>query len=126
MERDDLIFAFEYLNRNRYFKLFDYYQAWFVNKNYLSQELSRKIKADLGIEVSKNSIHYIRNKIMPKRLAEKNKKVPAKMLQNEFNNADLLKESHQSSILDFEFHEPKSIDHNQNIVTFRKAKNETD
>lgn len=122
MERDDLIFAFEYLNRNRYFKLFDYYQAWFVNKNYLSQELSRKIKADLGIEVSKNSIHYIRNKIMPKRLAEKNKKVPAKTLQNELK----LKENYTSGKDDFEFHEPKSIDHNQNIVTFRKAKNETD
>lgn len=122
MEREDIISAFKHLTRNRYIKLFDYYQAWFENKEYLSIEISRKIKNDLGIEVSKYSIHYIRSKIMPRRLAQKNEKISVKTLQNGFK----LKENHKLVKDNFEFHEPKSIDHNQDIVTFRRAKNETD
>jgi hypothetical protein len=123
MEKEDIVSAFTNANRNRYFKLFDYYEGWFTNKDYLSVELCRKIKADLDIQISQYSIHYIRSKIMPKRLADKavesaltnNKKstYPPNLGEIKTNNT-------------FEFSEPKSIDHNQEIVTFRKSKNETD
>ena len=115
MEREDIISAFEHFNRNRYFKLFDYYQAWFVDKNYLSVELCRKIKTDLGIQVNQSSIHYIRSKIMPKRLAEKVKLITqiasAKEVKNDIDVSN-----------NFNFNEPQSINHNQEIVTFRKRK----
>ena len=115
MEKEDIVLAFEYFTRNRYFKLFDYYQAWFVDKEFLSVEISRKIKADLGIQISQSSIHYIRSKIMPKRLAEKVKKVP--------NVESCEKIEIESNIHNnFKFNEPQSIDHNQEIVTFRKRK----
>ena len=115
MERDDIISAFENLNRNRYFKLFDYYQAWFVDKDYLSSEISRKIKTELGIEVNEISIQYVRSKIMPKRLAEKAKLMSSIVLKKDVINASKVNDN-------FEFNEPQSIDFNQEIVTFRKSK----
>ena len=123
MEREDVISAFKNSIRNRYFKLFDYYEEWFISKDYLSIELCHKIKADVGIEISNDSIHYIRSKIMPKRLAEKGIK---SALMNDIkptNEPNLTKKNVNHT---FEFNEPKSIDHNQAIVTFRKSKHETD
>ncbi len=126
MEKEDIVSAFTNANRNRYFKLFDYYEGWFINKDYLSVELCRKIKADLGIEINTSSIHYIRSKIMPKRLAEKalNKHKLAKI--NELNLTSILSNSNLVVENSFEFNEPKSINNNQEIVTFRKSKYETD
>jgi hypothetical protein len=123
MEKEDIVSAFTNANRNRYFKLFDYYEEWFTNKDYLSAELCRKIKDDLGIEVSQYSIHYIRSKIMPKRLADKAIKSALTNDIKSNNQPNLVEMKNNNS---FEFNEPKSIDHNQTIVTFRKSKHETD
>ena len=89
--------------------------VWFVDKEFLSVEISRKIKTDLGIQISQSSIHYIRSKIMPKRLAEK-----VKQVSNVESNKEIEIESNVHN--NFKFKEPQSIDHNQEIVTFRKRK----
>lgn len=124
-EKNDLVSAFEHFNRNRNIKLFDYYQEWFVNKDFLSFDIIRKIKAELGIDVSRNTIHYIRSKIMPKRLEELkiisiNYPLVGSTLKVKVDSNSLSSMAHN-----FEFKEPKSIDHNQEIVTIRKSKHET-
>jgi hypothetical protein len=122
MKNNGIISSFENSNRNRYFRLFDLYEEWFTNKDYLSVEISRKIKTDLGIQVSNNSIHYIRSKIMPKRIAEKAEKLAKSELNLENKPNYPLDNTNQNSIHNFKFKEPQSIDHNQEIVTFRKSK----
>jgi hypothetical protein len=122
MKKEDVIFAFEHSNRNRYIKLFDYYKEWFINSDYLSIEISRKIKEDLDIQVSKNSIHYIRSKIMPKRLAKKIEKRREFELNPKIETTNYSTNENLNSESNFEFNEPKSIDYNQEIVTFRKSK----
>jgi hypothetical protein len=122
MKNNGIISSFENSNRNRYFRLFDLYEEWFTNKDYLSVEISRKIKTELGIQVSNNSIHYIRSKIMPKRIAEKAEKLAKSELNLENKPNYALDNTNQNSIQSFEFKEPQSIDHNQEIVTFRKSK----
>ncbi|MES2520918.1 MAG: hypothetical protein V4585_22575 [Bacteroidota bacterium] len=122
MKKEDIIYAFEHSNRNRYIKLFDYYEEWFINSDYLSIEISRKIKDDLDIQVSTNSIHYIRSKIMPKRLAERIEKRREPVFNPKIETTNYSTNENLNSESNFEFNEPKSIDHNQEIVTFRKSK----
>ena len=121
LEKDDLVSAFEHLNRNRNIKLFDYYQAWFINKDFLSHDIVRKINADIGITVSKTTVHYIRSKVMPKRLEE----LKAISINSSSTKAILEVKVDSNSLKDstsnFEFKEPKSIDQNQDIVTIRKS-----
>ena len=125
IEKDDLLSAFEHLNRNRNIKLFDYYQAWFVNKDFLSHDIVRKINADVGITISKTTVHYIRSKVMPKRLEELktisiNSSSTKAILEVKIDSNSL-----RDSISNFEFKEPKSINNHQDIVTIRKPKHET-
>ena len=129
IEKEDIIIAFEKSIRNRYYKLYDYYEDWFLNKEYLSIDVAHKISVDLGIIIKPASVKYIRSKILKSKLLEKG---------NKLDNSELVKNSKsqllygktvvnhlESSIATFEFKEPKSIDHNQEIVTIRKSKNET-
>ena len=125
IEKDDLLSAFEHSNRNRNIKLFDYYQVWFVNKDFLSHDIIRKIKADLGVDISRCTVHYIRSKIMPKRLEElKNISINSSSTKS-ILEAKIDSNSLSDSTFNFEFKEPKNIDHHQDIVTFRKPKHET-
>jgi hypothetical protein len=126
LEKKDLIVAFENSNRKRYVKLFDYYQAWFVDSNYLSIEVARKINAELGTTISGDSIRYIRSKIMKKRLEEISKKVNQVQSYLENQPSKIVVEPINEVGENFEFKEPKSINHNQEIVTIRKSKHETD
>jgi len=125
LEKDDLISAFENFNRNRNIKLFDYYHEWFINKDFLSFDIVRKINADLGITVSRSTVHYIRSRVMPKRLEEL--KISSTVSQPAASTLKVIIDSNSSNnpSSTFEFKEPKSIDHNQEIVTIRKSKNET-
>ena len=124
IEKDDLVSAFENFNRNRNLKLFDYYQEWFTNKDLLSFDIIRKIKTDLGIDINRTTVHYIRSKVMPNRMKELkissiNSPLPESVLTVKMDSNSL-----SSSVNNFEFKEPKSIDHNQEIVTIRKSKYE--
>ena len=124
IEKDDLLSAFEHLNRNRNIKLFDYYQAWFVNKDFLSHDIVRKINADVGITISKTTVHYIRSKVMPKRLEElKNISISSSSTKS-ILEVKIDSNSLRNSTSNFEFKEPKSIDQSQEIVTIRKSKHE--
>ena len=121
LEKDDLLSAFEHSNRNRNIKLFDYYQIWFINKDFLSHDIVRKINADIGITISKTTVHYIRSKVMPKRLEELktisiNSSSTKAILEIKIGSNSL-----RDSTSNFEFKEPKSIDQNQDIVTIRKS-----
>ena len=124
LEKDDLLSAFEHSNRNRNIKLFDYYQVWFVNKDFLSHDIIRKINADVGITISRTTVHYIRSKVMPKRLEE------LKAISINSSSTKVILEvkvdsnSLKDSTSNFEFKEPKSIDQNQDIVTIRKSGHE--
>lgn len=122
LEKDDLISAFENSNRNKNIKLFDYYQEWFANKDFLSYDIIRKINVELGITVSRSTVHYIRSKVMPKRLEElKNNSANSQLIHTIFRGKTD-SNSLSNSTSTFEFQEPKSIDHNQEIVTIRKSK----
>ncbi len=129
IEKEDIIIAFEKSIRNRYYKLFDYYEDWFLNKKYLSIDVAHKISVDLGIIIKPASVKYIRSKIIRNRLLEKaNKLENFKVLDNSKSQVQYGKtgvDHLDNSIATFEFKEPKSIDHNQEIVTIRKSKNET-
>lgn len=124
-ERENLISALENANRNRNIKLFDYYQEWFTNKDLLCHDVIYKIKADLGVTVSRNTVHYIRSRVMPKRLEELKISVVNTQLTNIIFQGKIDSNSSSNAVNNFEFKEPKSIDHNQEIVTIRKSKNET-
>ena len=125
LEKDDLLSAFEHSNRNRNIKLFDHYQAWFVNKDFLSHDIVRKINADVGITISKTTVHYIRSKVMPKRLEELKTISINSSSTKEILEVKIDSNSLRDSTSNFEFKEPKSIDHHQDIVTIRKPKHET-
>ena len=129
IEKEDIIFAFEKSIRNRYYKLFDYYEGWFLNKKYLSIDVSHKISKDLGIIIKPTSVKYIRSKILKNRLLESANNLDKSTVLDKYtsqlsygkmgvNNLD-------NSTYNFEFKEPKSIDHNQEIVTIRKSTDET-
>ncbi|MCU0468925.1 MAG: hypothetical protein MUF58_10005 [Arcicella sp.] len=126
IEKSDLIVAFENSNRNRYLKLFDYYQAWFTDSTYLSIDITRKINAELRTSIANDSIRYIRSKIMRKRLMEKSKSGNHISPSAENIALENIEKSTTSSPQNFEFKEPKSINHNQEIVTIRKSQYETD
>ena len=124
LEKNDLLSAFEHSNRNRNIKLFDYYQVWFVNKDFLSHDIIRKINADVGITISKTTVHYIRSKIMPKRLEELKNISINSSLTKAITEVKIDSNSSKDSTSNFEFKEPKSIDHHQDIVTIRKSRYE--
>ncbi len=80
IEKEDIIIAFEKSIRNRYYKLFDYYEDWFLNKTYLSIDIAHKISADLGITITYTSVKYIRSKILRNRLLERANKIESSEL----------------------------------------------
>ena len=125
IEKDDLVSAFENFHRNRNLKLFDYYQEWFTNKDLLSFDIIRKINAELGITVSRGTVHYIRSKIMSKRLEELKISSINSPLSESVLTVKIDSNSLSISVNNFEFKEPKIIDYNQEIVTIRKSKYET-
>lgn len=124
-EKEDIIVAFEKTIRNRYFKLFDYYKEWFLNKDYLAIELAYKIGADLGINMTHNSIKYVRSRVMKKRITKTKRNVEYSSLSDNSKSTVQFDRKNSSSLHDFVFHEPKSIDHNKDIVTIRPAKTDT-
>lgn len=128
IEKEDIVTAFEKSIRNRYYKLFDYYEDWFLNKTYLAVDIAHKISADLGIIITPTSVKYIRSKIQKSRLLERvDKSKKSDLLDHSKSqlNPDKANINHlENSTNDFEFKEPKSIDHNQQIVTIRKSTHE--
>ena len=129
IEKEDIIIAFEKSIRNRYYKLFDYYEHWFLNKTYLAFEVAHKISVDLGVIITPTSVKYIRSRILKKRLSEKAKKLDNSEVSvnssSHFNHNKVSVNHLVNSTNDFAFKEPKSIDNHQDIVTIRKSGYET-
>lgn len=121
-KREDIIAAFNKSTRNRYMKLFECYKDLFLNKDYVSTDIAHRINTDLGITITATSIKYIRSRIMKKRVIVSSKKMMNTVISNEINSVSSLDKIVKNSPETFEFNEPKSIDHNQEIVTFRKSK----
>ena len=118
IKEEEIVLAFDKSKRNRYIKLFEYYKDLFTNKDYLATDIAYKINANLGIQITYTSIKYIRSRIMRKRLVKPNG-FTVNSSKVDYTNGNLHKED---TIENFKFNEPQSIDHNQEIVTFRKRK----
>lgn len=129
IEKQDIITAFEKSIRNRYYKLFDYYEAWFLNKKYLSIDLAHKISVDLGITIKPSSVKYIRSKILKNTLLDRandlDKFIVLDKSKSQLPYGKTGVNHLDNSMANFEFKEPKSIDYNQEIVTIRKSRDET-
>lgn len=121
-KREDIIAAFNKSTRNRYMKLFECYKDLFLNKDYVATDITHRINTDLGITITATSIKYIRSRIMKKRVIASSKKTINPMISSEMKSFSTLDKIAKNSPETFEFNEPKSIDHNQEIVTFRKSK----
>ena len=78
-----------------------------------------------------HSFHTQREKERRKKERKKEKtkhikKAIKEASKNDDRTINLLNDNHSFGKSNFEFNEPKNINYNQDIVTFRKVKNETD
>ncbi len=122
IKKEEIMTAFDKSTRNRYIKLFEYYKDLFTNKDYLATDIVFKINMDLGIQISYTSVKYIRSRIMKKRVLKPIRIAVNTLEENHENGVSSHSKTQEGITEIFEFKEPKSIDHNQEIVTIRKRK----
>jgi hypothetical protein len=122
IKKEEIMTAFDKSTRNRYIKLFEYYKDLFTNKDYLANDIVYKINMDSGLEISYTSVKYIRSRIMKKRVIKPIRVAVNTLEENHENGLSSHGKIKGGTIENFEFKEPQSIDHNQEIVTFRKSK----